>query len=115
MGDLTGYKGYEWIDDAYPDISLSVLEEREGIGAAPTAIDFRIKSPSCYPPASNDKEVIRDQGTCGSCWAFASASAAMHNLCMSTKLAPPASIVKQKTASAQALFNSSDRYEVSVQ
>lgn len=93
MGELSRYKGFAHVNDAIPRASASSLIQK-----APDEYDISDKYPQCFPTL---KEVVRNQGSCGSCWAFASASTTMTNLCVS--------------GSGGALATPDDRYEVSVQ
>ena len=71
----------------------------------PKELDFRTKYKSCYPALARKaagSETIRNQGACGSCWAFAAATSTMANLCISGN-------------GAHSLQSSTDRLEVSVQ
>jgi len=99
MGELSRYKGFEHVNDDLPVITESVLMQRSE--AVPAEIDLRKKYPKCY--TDSFKEPVRDQGQCGSCWAFAAASATMNNLCGSGD------------GSYQVMKDDSDRFEVSVQ
>lgn len=94
LGLLSRYKGYEHVHDKFPMIT-SLLSTK----AAPTEYDMRDKFSACFPDSG--KEVVRDQGSCGSCWAFAGATSIMTNLCAS--------------ASGSALKDANDRFEISVQ
>jgi len=94
MGLLSLYKGYEH-SEALP---RAIFAEKENV---PTDFNMQTKYPKCF--LEGGKEVARYQGSCGSCWAFAGASAIMNTLCASKESDP-------------SLFASpTDRYEVSVQ
>jgi len=43
----------------------------------PASFDLREENPACFPPT-----IVEDQGLCGSCFAFASVSAAADRLCL---------------------------------
>eukprot|EP00931_Biecheleriopsis_adriatica_P053102 TRINITY_DN31028_c0_g1_i1.p1 TRINITY_DN31028_c0_g1~~TRINITY_DN31028_c0_g1_i1.p1 ORF type:complete len:730 (-),score=129.17 TRINITY_DN31028_c0_g1_i1:41-2230(-) len=85
MGELSRYKGYEHINDQFP-VWGALLEEDQA--SQPSDFDLRHNFSACFPDVPGDvyphTEVIRDQGTCGSCWAFATASATAANLCLSS-------------------------------
>jgi len=93
-GELSRYKGYEHVNDNLPN--LGFLQNT----AAPESYDMTNKFPSCF--INDGAEAVRNQAQCGSCWAFAVASAAMANLCVSSTGSPTHR-------------SSDDRYEVSVQ
>jgi hypothetical protein len=76
FGEDSLYVGNEHINDDIPAYSALEVE-------VPSSLDFRSKYSACYP-ALSDKgpgtETVRNQGTCGSCWAFAAATSTMANL-----------------------------------
>jgi len=98
MGELSRYKGYEHVNDGLPH--LENLVALFGEGDVKSSVDFRADYPKCFPDGG--KEVVRAQGSCGSCWAFASASAAMTTLCISGQ-------------GGDTLASADDRYEIAVQ
>jgi len=95
LGDNSFYKGYEHVNDNLP---RALIEVRSDL---PDNFDMRKQYPKCFQQGG--KEVMRNQGNCGSCWAFAGSSAIMNNLCTSTN------------QNSLAFASPSDRYEVSVQ
>lgn len=99
LGENSFNKGFEHVYDSY-----QAVDALDGVSTG-TDVDLRKKHPTCYPPLPGMKagtETMRNQGTCGSCWAFAGATATMANLCISGD-------GKDSKKSAD------DRYEVSVQ
>merc|ERR1719460_1887928 len=99
MGETSRCKGHEHDLDDLP--RWGALQRT----TVPTDVDFRSVSPACFPAKPGmgaGTEVVRNQGSCGSCWAFTSASATMTTLCMSN-------------SAAHSLRSASDRYEISVQ
>jgi cathepsin B len=99
FGEDSLYVGNEHINDDIPAYSALEVE-------VPSSLDFRSKYSACYP-ALSDKgpgtETVRNQGTCGSCWAFAAATSTMANLCITD------------TSNKHSFAKPSDRFEVSVQ
>mmetsp|Transcript_33194 Transcript_33194/g.65423 ORF Transcript_33194/g.65423 Transcript_33194/m.65423 type:complete len:807 (-) Transcript_33194:136-2556(-) len=94
FGELSLYKGYEHVNDELGRIEVPLME------GAPSNVDLRKIYPKCF--IRSGVENVRNQGKCGSCWAFAMASAGMNNLCTSNN-------------GAESLASASDRFEISVQ
>jgi len=94
MGLLSAYKGYEHLEK----LPRAKFAERENL---PQDFDMRTAYPKCF--LEDGVEAIRSQGSCGSCWAFAGASAIMNTLCTSNQDSPAS------------FASPDDRFEVSVQ
>lgn len=98
MGELSRYKGYEWVNKVLPTVnSASLLQAGHSVASS---VDLRQQFPNCFPDSG--EEVVRNQAQCGSCWAFASASTTMNEMCISSH------------GNSDALANPSDRFEVAV-
>jgi len=69
MGELSRYKGYEYVRDLLPTVTSDIFLE---LGEAGGSEDLRDKFSGCFPDGG--AEVVRNQAQCGSCWAFASAT-----------------------------------------
>jgi hypothetical protein len=100
-GEVSLYKGFEHYNDRIPRVN--VPKEFSGRSTPPAEYDLRTSYPKCFPLAG--EEVVRDQGNCGSCWAFASATTTMTNLCISGIGVDPTAVEADEN----------DRYEVSTQ
>jgi len=81
FGELSKYKGYRHVYDNLTNFfDLDDLNNVVELDEVPASVDLRTQFPKCFPQLG--KAVVLDQGTCGSCWAFAAASSMMNNLCM---------------------------------
>eukprot|EP00747_Dinoflagellata_sp_TGD_P148374 gnl/TRDRNA2_/TRDRNA2_176919_c0_seq14.p1 gnl/TRDRNA2_/TRDRNA2_176919_c0~~gnl/TRDRNA2_/TRDRNA2_176919_c0_seq14.p1 ORF type:complete len:615 (-),score=113.85 gnl/TRDRNA2_/TRDRNA2_176919_c0_seq14:64-1908(-) len=94
FGWLPGFKGYE-----VPETPAMDLPEVEVKRMLPE-YDFRWTFPKCAP--KDGREIVRNQGKCGSCWAFAVGTSMMNNICSSG-------------LGKDSLAKPSDRLETSVQ
>lgn len=94
MGELSKYKGYEYVRDLLPRVTAASFL------APANSEDLRDRFSQCFP--EHGAEVVRNQAQCGSCWAFASATTAMNELCTSGM------------GGSHSLANTRDRYEVAV-
>jgi len=107
MGELSKYRGFRHVYDNVTRLFASGglrgaarAAGARSLSSLPSSVDLRKEHPRCFPKGGTG--TVQDQGTCGSCWAFAIASAFMSNLC----------IVNDND---HVLANSWSRYEISVQ
>mmetsp|Transcript_24548 Transcript_24548/g.54656 ORF Transcript_24548/g.54656 Transcript_24548/m.54656 type:complete len:674 (-) Transcript_24548:195-2216(-) len=96
MGELSIFKGYETVNADLPEWQGARLRADQ----VPAEYDLRTEFPLCF--VDEGRGAVRDQGSCGSCWAFASASAIMNEMCISG-------------GGSRSFANPSTRFEVSVQ
>jgi len=81
FGELSKYKGYRHVyDNLTKFFDLDDLKNIVELDEVPASVDLRSQFPTCF--AQQGKAVVLNQGTCGSCWAFAAASSLMNNLCI---------------------------------
>jgi len=97
MGELSRYKGYEYVRDLLPTVTSDIFLE---LGEASGSEDLRSRFSGCFPDGG--AEVVRNQAQCGSCWAFASATTTMNELCVSGN------------GGSKSMASADDRYEVAV-
>mmetsp|Transcript_116158 Transcript_116158/g.335455 ORF Transcript_116158/g.335455 Transcript_116158/m.335455 type:complete len:644 (+) Transcript_116158:80-2011(+) len=93
-GELSFSRGYKHVYDHVPRWIDSIQDKSATL---PRDVNLAKSYPMCFPAS-----VVRAQGSCGSCWAFASASSFMANICIAGK-------------GTKALAGMGKRYEVSVQ